>query len=135
MPNTKFDGKIDGKAVKVIVKDKGYKIMWFAKPKVFDTDTPHFEQKIGGTLELHIDSADGTSFRVMKINDIYSGSFYSGSTFAHNKEMDMAVLPMTSAATGFAIDVTTSGSNVNIPDGTVWCLMAFGTLGSWQPKK
>ena len=33
MPTKKFDGTIDGKPLKVIVVDKGYTKMWFAKRK------------------------------------------------------------------------------------------------------
>jgi hypothetical protein len=135
MPEIKFNGKIDGKPVKVIVKDKGYKMMWFAKPKGFDVDTPHFEQKVGGTLEVHMDSADGNSFRVMNVNAIYSGSFYAGSTFASNKGMDIVVLPMNPTANGFAIDTRGSGSYIQIPTDNEWCLMAFGTFSPWKQKK
>lgn len=130
-----FDGKINGKPVKVIVKDKGYKKMWFAKPKNFDINTPHFEQEINGTLEVHFDSPDGQSFSVMTANAVYSGSFYSGSTFAKNQGMDMAVLPMNPTANGFAIDTTLSGSYIKLSSDKEWCLMAFGTRGPWQPKQ
>jgi hypothetical protein len=134
MPSKKFDGTIDGKPVKVIVVDKGYKKMWFAKPKKRDLNTPHFEQKVNGTLEVHMDSADGKSFSVMSVDSIYSGSFYSGSTFAENKGLDIALLPMSEEANGFAIDVRKSGSYIEIPSGSVWCLMALGSIGSWQRK-
>ena len=70
MSENKFNGEINSKRVKVIVRDNGYKTQWFAKPKDFDLNTPHFEQKIGGTLEAHEDSADGKSFRVLTINAI-----------------------------------------------------------------
>jgi hypothetical protein len=135
MPEVKFNGKIDGKPVKVIVKDKGYKMMWFAKPKDFDVDTPHFEQEVGGTLEVHMDSADGKSFRIMDVNAIYSGSFYAGSTFASNQGMDMVVLPMNPTANGFAINTSESGSSIQIPTDNEWCLMALGTLSPWIRKK
>ncbi len=134
MPQEKFDGEIDGKPVKVIVKDSGYKKQWFAKPKNFDVATPHFEQKINGTLEVHLDSPDDKSFRVMTVNAIYSGSFYFGDTFADSKGMDVAVLPMNSTANGFAINTSESGSFVKIPQPKEWCLMAFGTFGAWLPK-
>jgi len=117
MSTEKYNGDINGKPVKVIVKDKGYKKMWFAKPKNFDVETPHFEQKVDGTLEAHLDSADDNSFRVMSISSIYSGSFYSGSTFANNKGMNMMVLPMNPTANGFAIDTSLSGSYIQIPNG------------------
>ena len=134
MTKAKFNGKIDDKPVKVIVVDKGYKQMWFAKPKNFDINTPHFEQKIDSTLEVHEDSACGKSFRVMAIKSIYSGSFYSGSTFAENKGLDIAVLPMNPTANGFAINTSLSGSYVKIPTDNEWCLMAIGTYGPWQQK-
>ena len=129
MPTIKFDGKINGKPVKVIVVDKGWKKMYFAKPKKFDVNTPHFEQAVNGTLEVHLDSAGGQSFRVMNVNAIYSRS-----TYAENEGMDMAVLPMNQTANGFAINTSLSGSYVSIPSGSQWCLMALGTFGPWQPK-
>jgi hypothetical protein len=136
MPRTeKFNGKINGSPVKVIVVDKGWAKTYFAKPKDFDINTPHFEVKINNSLEVHEDSADGNSFRVMNVNSIYSGSFYSGSTFAQNKGMDIAILPMNPAATGFAIDTSLSGSYVTIPSGSQWCLMALGKFGRWQQKE
>jgi hypothetical protein len=134
MPTEKFDGKIDGKQVKVIVKDKGFTKMYFAKPKNFDTETPHFEVKVDGALSVHIDSPDGKSFRVMGTNSIYGGSFYSGSTFASNKGMDIAVLPMNPTANGFVINTSENGSYIKLQSEKEWCLMAFGTFGPWQPK-
>jgi len=135
MPTKKFDGKIDGEPVKVIVVDKGYTKTWFAKPKKFDVNTPHFEQRVNGTLRVHIDSADGKSFSVMNVDAIYSGSFCSGSTFAENNGKDIALLPMSQEANGFAIDVCKSGCYLELPSGSVWCLMAIGSFGPWQQKK
>ncbi len=40
MPAKKFNGKINGKSVKVISSENNYKKQWFAKPKEFDIDTP-----------------------------------------------------------------------------------------------
>ena len=134
MPTQKFNGEIDGRLVKVIVKDKGYKKMWFAKPKNFDIETPHFEQQVDGTLEVHQDSADGKSFRVMKVDNIQSGSFSSGSTFASNEGLDLVVLPMNKTADGFAIDTSQSGSSITIPSENEWYLMGFGSFGPWQQK-
>ena len=136
MPTRKFNGEIDGKPVKVIVIEKGYKKQWFAKPKKIDIATPHFVLPVGGTLEVHQDSADGNSFRVMSVDSVVGGSFYSGSTFATNKGMDILVLPMNEEATGFAIDTNKHGANIRYPDEKEqWCLMAVGPLGTWQPKK
>jgi len=135
MVKEKFDGKINGKTVKVIVVDKGYEKNWFAKPKNFDIDTPHFEQRVGGTLEVHEDSADGKSFRIMSVDQVVSGSFQFGSTFASNSGLNMVVLPMKPSANGFAIDTSQSGSSITIPSGNQWCLIALGSFGSWQPKK
>lgn len=42
------------KPVKMIVVDKGFKKMWFAKPKNLDVDTPHIVE-INGTLAVHED--------------------------------------------------------------------------------
>ena len=90
----------------------------FAKPKNFDVNTPHFEQKVDGTLEVHEDSACGKSFRVMSVKAIYSSSFYSGSTFAANEGIDMAVLHMNPTAKGFAIDTRCMHNILIIADGT-----------------
>jgi hypothetical protein len=86
-------------------------------------------------MTLHEDSADGNSFRVMDVVDIYSGSFRVGNTFALNKGMDMAVLPMNETANGFAINVNEIGANVQIPFGDEWCLMGYGKWKPWQPKQ
>lgn len=99
-----------------------------------DVNTPHFEQEVNGTLAVHIDSSDGNSFSVMNVRSIYSGSFYSGSTFAENKGLDIALLPMAKEADGFAIDVQKRGSYMEVPSGSVWCLMALGSFGPWQRK-
>jgi len=100
MSKKKFNGEISGRPVKVIVEDKGWTVHYFAKPKKFDVNTPHFEVRVGGKLIVHQDSADGNSFRTMAVNEIYSGSLYAGSTFAQNKGMDIAVLPMEPVANG-----------------------------------
>jgi hypothetical protein len=131
----RFDGKIDGKDVKVIVRTRETKTIFFAKPKEFDVNTPHFEVSVEGDMTLHEDSADGNSFRVMDVASIYSGSLRIGNTFAMNKGMDMAVLPMNETANGFAINVTDAGANVQIPFGDEWCLMAYGKWGDWQLKR
>ena len=135
MNTKKFNGEINGKPVKVIVVDKGWKKMWFAKPKDFDVDTPHFEQKVNGTLQAHMDSADGNSVRVMSVAAIYSGSFQTGSTFAQNTGRDIMLLPMNPSASGFAIDTSLSGSYVKMSKDDEWCLMAVGSLSPWQAKK
>lgn len=79
-------------------------------------------------------SANGNSFRVMSVNYIHSGSFQTGSTFASNLGMDMAILPMTEEADGFAINTSHSGSSISIPSGSVWCIIGVGIFGEWQPK-
>ena len=81
-----------------------------------------------------MDSADGKFIRVMKIDSIYSGSFNSGSSFAENKGMDMAMLPMNPTANGYAIDTSLSGSYISFSSGNNWCLMAFGMFEPWKPK-
>ena len=134
MPRNKFNGKIGGKPVKVIVIDKGWKKTYFAKPKDSDVDTPHFDV-INNFLQVHEDSANGEYFRSMNINTLYSGSFYIGGTFAHNRGMDSVVLPMNPTAHGFTVDISPNGKTVSIPSGSEWCLMAFGTFGTWKTKK
>jgi len=138
MPTKKCNGTIDGKPVKVIVKDNGLKIAYFAKPKKYDVTTPHFEQPVSGSITVHQHSPDCKQFRVMISSEIYSGSFTSGTTFASNNGKDMAVLPMKETANGFAINFSSSGSKVTITSGEQWVLMAYGKWGEWrdvQPKK
>ena len=135
MPTSKFNGEIDGKQVKVIVISKEWKTMYFAKPKNFDISAPHFEQFVDGRLELHEDSPDDKSFRVMKVSEIWSGSFNSGKTFLENKGLSIIILPMQEDANGFTINANSSGSYVTIPTGSQWCLMARGEWEPWQLKK
>jgi hypothetical protein len=118
----------------VIVHRKETITDYFAKPKEFGISTPHFEVSAKGEIVLHEDSADGLSFRAMGVVDIYSGSFRVGNTFAANKGMDMAVLPMNETANGFAINVSDAGVRVHIPSEDEWCLMAYGKWGPWQLK-
>jgi hypothetical protein len=134
MPKFKIDGKIDSKPVKVIVRTKELGTIYMAKPKNFDINTPHFEISVDGKMEVHEDSPNGSRFRVMNMSEIWSGSIDSGITFAENKGMDIAVLPMHETATGFSINTSPSGSYVTIPTGSQWCLMAVGTYGPWQVK-
>lgn len=134
MPEFKIDGKIDNKLVKLIVKTNELGTFYMAKPKNFDISTPHFEISVGGKMQLHEDSSDGSRFRVMNVSDIWSGSIDSGMTFAENKGLDIAVLPMFETASGFAINTSPSGSYVTIPTGSKWCLMAIGNYGMWQIK-
>jgi len=130
-----FNGKINEKHVKVIVRAKETKTMYFAKPKELDVNTPHFEVSVvDDKITLHEDSADGNSFRVMDVSEIYSGSFRVGTTFAVSRGMDMAALPMNETANGFAINVSHAGAYIQIPHGDEWCLMAYGKWGVWQTK-
>lgn len=138
MPTKKCDGKIDSQPVKVILISKGWKKAYFAKPKKgYEVKTPHFEERIDGTIQVHEHSPDCKKFRVMTRAEIYSGSYTSGTTFASNNGMDMAVLPMSETANGFALDFSSSGSSVTITSGSQWVLMAFGKWGEWQvaPQK
>ena len=130
----KCDGTIDGKCVKLIIIDKGYQQEFFAKPKEKDIDTPHIVA-INGSLDVHLDSADGNSVRVMTVNQVGSGSLSVGSTFASNNGMDMVILPMHPTANQFAITTTYSGSSIKLQNAEEWCIMAFGTLEPWQAKK
>ena len=83
---------------------------------------------------MHEDSGDGKSFRVMSVDNILSGSFQSGSTFASSHGKDMVILPMSQEANGFAINTSYSGSSISLPSGSLWCLMGVGSFGTWQPK-
>ena len=128
---------INGKPVKYIIVDKGWKKAYFAKPKRYDVETPHFEQKTNGTLQVHQHSLDCKLFRVMTVSEIYSGSLNSGSSFVHNKGLDMALLPMNETANGFTLDFSSSGSSVTVTSGSQWVLMAFGKYGEYRnvPQK
>jgi len=80
MSNYEFNGEIDGKQVKVIVKTKKEKKQYFAKPKKFNVNTPHFIEK-HNVLEVHADFADGNYFRVMQPSLIGRGTYNSGKNF------------------------------------------------------
>lgn len=131
MPTKKCNGEINGKPVKVILTDNGFKKAYFAKPKHYDVETPHFEQ-ISGTITVHQHNPDCKQFRVMISSEIFGGSFNSGTTFASNNGKDMAVLPMKETANGFALDFNSSGSYVTVTSGSQWVLMAFGKWGEWR---
>lgn len=138
MPTEKCNATINGKPVKVILVDKGWKKMYFAKPRNYDVNTPHFEQRTNGSIKVHEHSPDCKQFRVMMSSEIYSGSFSSGTTFVQDRGMDMAVLPMFKTANGIALDFSPSGSNVTITSGSQWVIYALGKWGEWQdiqPKK
>jgi hypothetical protein len=137
VPTKKCDGTINGKPVKIIITDNGLKKAYFAKPKNYDVETPHFEQT-SGSITVHEHSPDCRQFRVMTSSEIYSGSFTSGTTFASNNGKDMTVLPMKETTNGIALDFSSSGSYVTVTSGSQWVLMAFGNWGEWrdvQPKK
>jgi hypothetical protein len=129
----KCNGTIDDKPVKLIIRDKGWKQEYFAKPKDKDLDTPHIVA-VNGTLDVHLDSADGNSFRPMYVDQVGSGSLRVGSTFAANRGMYMVILPMYPTADQFAINTNYSGGLITLKNPDEWCIMAFGTLGTWQRK-
>lgn len=133
MSKYKFDGSIDGKRVKVIVDTK--KGAYFAKPKDFNVDTPHF-YKDHGVSGVHQDSEDGKSYRKMIPQLIASGTIHSGKNYVRNRGLDMTLLPMHETADGFYINTTPSGFIVTLPSGIddQYCLMAFGEWSSWQLK-
>lgn len=133
MPTKRCDATINGKPVKVMLVDKGWKKMYFAKPKKgHEVETPHFEQITSGSIEVHQHSSDCKQFRVMSSSEIYSGSFSSGTSFVQNKGMDIAVLPMYETANGIALDFSSSGSYVNVSSGSQWVIYALGKWGEWQ---
>jgi hypothetical protein len=129
----KCDGTMDGKPVKLIIIDKGWKQDFFAKPKDKDLDTPHVIS-VNGTLEVHQDSADGKSFRAMDVSQVGSGSLRIGSTFASNNGMALVILPMHTTANGFAINTNYAGNQITLPNDGEWCIMAFGKFGDWRDK-
>lgn len=130
----KFGGWLDGKYIKVIVETKSWKTMYFAQSKNFDTNTPHFEVRVDGKMEVHEDSPDHKCYRAMNVQEIHSGSFGSGTAFAENQGLDIAILPMFKTAKGFMIDTTASGSYVKIQSPSEWCLIALGKYGPWKTK-
>jgi hypothetical protein len=134
MSKEEFDGQIDGKKVKTIVKtnDKG-ETMYFAKPKNMDTVTPDF-RKYGGTMSVHQDSPDGNFYRLMENIAFIGSTFYPQAlTFAQSQGMDLAVLPMKKTANGYVIDTSASGATIQLP-APDWCLVAIGKWGEWKPK-
>lgn len=131
-----FDGVIDGRPVKVIVKAKenaSREKLWFAKPKGHDLPTPDFREN-DGILSIHMDSPCGEFYRVMEEPVfIASGSLPAGRSFFQAKGLDTVVLPMTQEADGFVVLTTASGSQITMPvEG--WCLMAAGKWGAWRRK-
>lgn len=130
----KFDAKIDGKSVKVIVKlKKGYKKQVFAKPKKSDVDTPHFV-KTHNIWEVHQDSANGEYYRVMQPQVIASGAFHTMENYVRNSGLDLVVLPTQETANGVLINTDSSGVWVTMP---FWVgnQTYFWALGKWDEWK
>ena len=131
MPEIKFDGKLDGKSVKEIIRTTEKGTMYMLKPKNLDTNTPHFMFPINGKMEVHEDSPDSTHFRKMTVN--WDGSIDSGISFFENRGLHVAVVPMHATADGFAIGSNPDGVNLKAPE-RQWWLYAVGKYGPWQEK-
>lgn len=128
-----FDGDIDGKEVKTIVKLTDRVKQWFAKPKNKDIPTPHFDER-NGVLRVHQDSADDTQWRVMqKQSFIGSITLPSGQNFLPF-EGDIAVVPMTIDNRGYKINYSASGALVSLSASGSLLLIAKGIWGEWEPK-
>ncbi len=134
MPKSEFNGKIDGKHVKTIVKYvDGREPEVFAKPKNSDVNTPHF-YNFEGNIEIHQDSADNRFFRKMDLVKVASGSLSSGITFVANEGLDLAMLPVKESADGFSLDTNGSGCVVSFPHGSEHVVMGYGNWTNWTLK-
>ncbi len=129
-----FDGDIDSRKVKTIMKLTDRVKQWFAKPKNKDTPTPHFEER-NGVLSVHQDSADNTRYRVM-LNPSFIGSIAlpSGQNFL-SSENGIAVLPMTIDNNTYVINNSISGAYLYLPFSGATVLVAKGVWGDWFPKQ
>lgn len=128
-----FDGNMDGKKVKTIVKIKEKIKKWFAKPKNKNIPTPHFEER-QGVLTVHQDSADGTQYRPMQdISFIGSVPLPSGANFLP-WEHDIAVVPMTISNNEYVINHSIGGAYVSLPFSGANVLIAKGIWGEWDSK-
>ena len=128
-----FDGDIDGKEVKTIVKLTGRVKQWFAKPKNKDIPTPHFDER-NGVLRVHQDSADNTQCRVMqKQSFIGSIALPSGQNFLPSEE-GIAVIPMTIDNDRYRINYSASGALVSLSASGALVLIAEGVWGEWNLK-
>ena len=128
-----FNGIIDGREVKTIVKVKDKIKQWFAKSKDRNVSTPHFEER-NNNLNVHQDSADNTQYRTMQ-NTSFIGSITlpSGLTFIPFNG-DIAVLPMTIDNNNYRINHSTSGAEVILSASGSAVLVAKGEWGNWNPK-
>ena len=116
------------------MRDKGYKVEYFAKPKDFDINTPHVTV-INNTLEVHEDSADGNFFRKMEVDRTLSGSVQVAGTYASNHNMDLVILPMSATPNGFVINTSKAGAQfTSQTNQKEWVVAAVGKFGEWQPK-
>ncbi len=128
-----FDGYMDGKKVKTIVKITDRIKQWFAKPKSKDTPTPHFEER-NGVLSVHQDSADNTQYRAM-ISFSFIGSIPlpSGQNILFT-ENEIAVLPITTDNDGFKIIHFISGASIFLSASGAYVLVAKGIWDEWRLK-
>lgn len=128
-----FDGNIDGKEVKTIVKLTNIVKQWFVKPKNKDIPTPHFQER-QGVLSVHQDSADNTRYRTMQNTSFIGGvSLPSGANFLP-WDQDIAVLPITIDNKGYVINYSISGAYVFLPYSGANVLVAKGIWDEWRPK-
>lgn len=137
----KFNGIIDGKKVKIIVKlKKGHKKQVFAKPNLkkekkeeFNVDTVHFV-KYHNVWSIHQDYSDEEFYREMQPQIIASGTFHAIKNYVRNSGLDIALLPTQETANGFTIDTNPSGVWVTFPSG-VADQQYFWGLGKWSEWK
>ncbi len=129
-----FDGKIDNKEVKNIVRtnEKG-EIMYCAKPINKDVMTPDFRE-FQGSLIFHQDLADDKFYQKMiDTRLIGSVEVQSGQTFFSSCGYDVMLLPKTEVSDGYVINTSASGVLIKAPVSD-WWLMVFGILDSPKPK-
>lgn len=130
----KFNAKINGKPIKVIVKlKKGYKKHVFAKPKKSDVDTPHFIRN-HNIWRVHQDSANGEFYRIMLPQVIASGTFHAMENYVRNSGVDLVILPTQETADGFLINTDIRGVWATFPSG-VGEQKYFWALGKWDEWK
>ena len=129
-----FDGIINGKNVKTIIKEnKEGKRAWLAKSKQHDEPTPHFSER-DSNLSVHEDSPDNSQFRVMSpLLSLGSVFFPKGETFICGIA-DAIVLPMAKENTNYKINTSLSGLSISLSQ-EGWVLFGVGNWSNWENKK
>lgn len=127
-----IDGVIDGKPVKVIIKETPHKKQVFAKPKNKDIELPHFET-YEGTITVHQDSKDGMMYSVMNCHSVAGTAVGSGTTFAQNNDMDFAFLPVEEQGNNFVLRSGSTATEIRLQKKSKG-LIAYGKWRDWKEK-